>query len=229
MRYIKILFFLIFLATHLQAKAQSATYEISYGFFGAIGEATFFKEIVDNHYTIRVSAKPYGFAKKLSGNHQEFLTSKGIIKNQIYIPHTYTKEVKTNSKYKQNSYTFNHKQKSIIKNGKKRHHFYLPNDLLTLYFNIHHPHYRDAKRFYALGGATKTGKVSVRFSTSQDKTELKKMLKLPMDKVVFVKVWQSFFSMQLGEMMINLDKKHFPKEIYMKDAIVFGDIYAKLK
>jgi hypothetical protein len=217
---------LLLFAPLLCAATLQKTYTVEFGVFGKIGEATFTKESNSTHYHFTIHARPYGFAKRISQNHQEILESQGRILNKIYYPSRYTKTVLKADKRQITSYTFNHKKETIYKNNQTLHPFYVPNDLLSLYFNIHHPSYQNREHYFAIGGDKKEGKVLVIKADSQKKERLKSYFSHTMNNVLLVTLFQKFFVTQLGELTLNLDSNYLPKEIFLKDAIIFGDIYA---
>ena len=98
---IKIFTLLIFIISLVNAnnhKQIEASYDVSYGILGKLGIAKASIDIDHDTYTIKVIAKATGMAKFFSNGKVETYTSTGLVKDNTFIPKTYTKTSKTNNK-----------------------------------------------------------------------------------------------------------------------------------
>ncbi len=123
----KIIFsFLLLFSSSIFGKTVQATYNISFGFFGKLGNATTILNKTDDSYYIRMEARTVGLAKALSGNRVELYESKGKVLNGILVPYEYKKTKSNNSYIKVKKFIFDHINKKVIlekneyyKDGKK--------------------------------------------------------------------------------------------------------------
>ncbi len=114
---LKIITLILFAYSFINAdnhKKIEAFYDVSYGIFGTLGIAKASIDIKDNIYTIKVIAKATGIAKFFSNGKEETYTSSGIVKNNIFIPNTYIKTSKTNSKNLKKIYTFDYMKNKVV-------------------------------------------------------------------------------------------------------------------
>ena len=92
------------------------TYEVTYGFFGKMGEAkTSIKVDANNNYTIHIKAYATGFASSISGGLTETYISKGKVIDGKFRPNTFSKATVENNKKKYYFYTFDYNKKQITK------------------------------------------------------------------------------------------------------------------
>ena len=173
------LFFLLFL-TSLYAKEIHATYKVSFGIFGQIGEAKATMKVDDEgNYTITMLAEAGGLARVLSGGRKEWFLSQGkTLPNGMLRPDFYehtvvrkTQEVQDPLgerewvevvKSKLSQFRFDHVARSIHKKQVKKRDdevnedpferldYYADNDLLSLFFN-----FKALSRDFALKEPTK--------------------------------------------------------------------------
>ena len=158
------LFFLLF--SSIFAKEIHATYKVSFGIFGQIGEAKATMKVDETGaYTITMLAEAEGLARILSGGRKEWFTSRGIqLPNGMLRPDYYEHKVVRKSqqmkdpfardewvdviKTKIKRFIFDHEKKSVQKQQIKSHNeevleepfepleYYANNDLLSLFFNF---------------------------------------------------------------------------------------------
>ena len=94
-------------------KNIDVSYDVSYGIFGKLGIAKASINFNENTYFIKVNAKATGMAKFLSNGKEEIYTSTGTIEGNTFIPKTYTKFSKNNSKKVKKIYTFDYENNNV--------------------------------------------------------------------------------------------------------------------
>jgi hypothetical protein len=166
---IKYLFVLLLFSVSLiaEVKNTSASYDISYGIFGKLGESKAHISITGDTYTIEMEAFATGFAKYVSGGLHESYLSKGFYKNGKFQPKYFKKVTSQKEVTKTFEYNFDYKKKKIyysymkkykqyddplaILDTKKENKFiwkthkenkileyWATEDILSLFFNIQH-------------------------------------------------------------------------------------------
>jgi hypothetical protein len=113
----KVLLYILFAQIiFAQVTNLNGTYEVTYGFFGKMGEAkTSIKVDEDNNYIINIKAYATGFAKSVSGGLTETYISKGKVVDGKFRPNIFTKTTIKNDKKKYYTYIFDYDKKQIIK------------------------------------------------------------------------------------------------------------------
>ena len=162
----KKLFILALLSSlSLHSASISAQYDISFSFFGKIGESRVSFEHDNRFYHISADAGLIGTLAAMANHRRETHESFGTIKNGVLVPDLYKKVKQTDHRYEETYYVFNHANQSIQKfrfrekniyeshfdfksmenveemHVKKRSSvetlpYYAKNDLLSLFFNI---------------------------------------------------------------------------------------------
>lgn len=176
----RFLAFFCLLFSSLFAKEIHATYKVSFGIFGQIGEAKAAMKIDDNGtYVITMLAEAEGLARVLSGGRKEWFTSRGkLLPDGMLRPDFYEHKVVRKSqevkdpfnsdkweeviKTKVKRFTFDHEHKRVQKQQIKSKNeevieepyapleYYASNDLLSLFFN-----FKVLSREFALNEPTK--------------------------------------------------------------------------
>jgi hypothetical protein len=219
-----------------EAKLLTATYEVSYGIFEAMGIAEARMEIKeDQTYAIRIEARTTGLARVLSNNRIETHESYGVVKNGMLIPKKYVKIRRTDSKRTTKIYTFDHAEKTVweenIQNDeweKVKNPFYAPDDVLSLFFNFkNHLSVRKDRPFFVVGGNKKDGRIDVRFPKNDTLNEMKTKLQSTRGDFFKVILNDKIFSSANGELLINLDHEGLCEKAILEDVLFFGDIVGK--
>lgn len=231
-----LIFALILFSQLLSAQVLTATYEVSYGIFEALGVADArFETREDNTYSIRIEARTTGLAKVLTNNRVETYESHGHIINGILVPQKYIKIRRTDSKKTTKIYTFDHPNKTVwcenIQNDewdKVKNDFYASEDILTLFFNFkHYLKERHDRAFYVIGGNRKDGRINVTFPKDEALVEMKKTLGMESGEFLKVVLNDRIFSSAQGELLINLDSEGLAAKAILEDVLFFGDIVGK--
>lgn len=231
-----IVLIMIVLAQMLGAKVQSATYEVSFGVFEAMGTADARFEVRDDQtYTIRIEARSTGIAQTLSNNRVEIYESHGTVQNGILVPQKYAKTRRTDSKKSIKIYTFDHENKIVWRETiekdeweKVKNDYYATEDILTLFFNFkHYLQSRENRSFQAVGGNKKDGRIDIVFPQNEELDEIKR--KLEMEKGEFIKVILNdrIFASAKGELLINLGGDGLSDKAILEDVLLFGDVVGK--
>jgi hypothetical protein len=232
----KIILVLLLLAQMLNAKVLSATYEVSYGIFQAMGIADARFEIKDDQtYAIQIEARTTGIAKLLSNNRVETYESYGTVKNGRLIPQKFVQIRQTNSKKSITTYTFDHLNKVVFKDkvknenrDKTKNDFYASEDILTLFFNIGmYAKGHENQVMYAIGGNGKDGRIDVEFPKGNDLKAMQNELKMEDGDFLKVILNDRIFSSANGELLINLGSDGLCDKAVLEDVLLFGDIVGK--
>ena len=231
-----VIFALILFSQLLHAQVLTATYEVSYGIFEALGIADArFETREDNTYSIRIEARTTGLAKLLTNNRVETYESYGHIVNGILVPQKYIKIRRTDSKKTTKIYTFDHPNKTVwcenIQSDewdKVKNDFYASEDILTLFFNFkHYLKERHDRAFYVIGGNRKDGRVNVMFPKNETLEQMKQTLDMESGEFLKVVLNDRIFSSAQGELLINLDSEGLAEKAILEDVLLFGDIVGK--
>ena len=231
-----VIFALILFSQLLHAQVLTATYEVSYGIFEALGIADArFETREDNTYSIRIEARTTGLAKLLTNNRVETYESYGHIVNGILVPQKYIKIRRTDSKKTTKIYTFDHPNKTVwcenIQSDewdKVKNDFYASEDILTLFFNFkHYLKERHDRAFYVIGGNRKDGRVNVTFPKGEALEQMKQTLDMESGEFLNVVLNDRIFSSAQGELLINLDSEGLAEKAILEDVLLFGDIVGK--
>lgn len=233
----KILWILLLLFESVNAKIISASYEVSFGVFQAIGIADAQLEIRDDQtYTIRVEAKTTGIAKVLSNNRIEVYESRGRVKNGKLIPETYYKIRQTDAQKIIKFYTFDHQNRIVwketteVKEGKEekdkgQNDYYAQEDILSLFFNLkYYSKAEENRAFYAIGGNKIDGRIDVVFPKKEEMETIKRELDVTDGRFLKVILNDRIFASANGELLINLDSEGLCEKAVLKDVLLFGDI-----
>lgn len=232
----KMVWLLLILAEIAGAKVLSASYEVTFGIFEALGTADARLEVKDDQtYSIRIEAKTAGIAKFLTNNRVEVYESYGTVEEGILVPKKYVKIRQTNSKKIIKIYTFDHLNKIVWKENidnpeweKIQNDFYASDDILTLFFNFKHRILPGKKQsFQAIGGNNKDGHIDV--VSPKDKALHIMMRKLEKEEGDFLRVVLNdrIFSSEKGELLINLGSDGLCDKAILEDVLLFGDIVGK--
>lgn len=218
------------------AKVISATYEVSYGIFEALGVADARFEIKeDQTYSIRIEARTSGIAKLLTNNRVETYESHGSLVDGVLIPQKYIKIRRTDSKKSTKIYTFDHPNKIVWRENiqsdewdKVKNEFYASEDVLSLFFNFkHHMKVRKDRPFYVVGGNKKDGRIDINFPRDEALTAMQEKLEMKEGDFVKVVLNDRIFSSAQGELLINLDHEGLCEKAILEDVLLFGDIVGK--
>lgn len=233
----KSLFLLLALLSHLShAKTLTATYEVSYGIFEALGVADARLEIKeDQTYSIRIEARTSGIAKLLTNNRIETYESHGSVVNGVLIPQKYIKIRRTDSKKSTKIYTFDHVNKTVWRENiqsdewdKVKNEFYASEDVLSLFFNFKtHLKSRKDRPFYVVGGNKKDGRIDIHFPHDEALSKMQEKLEMKEGDFVKVVLNDRIFSSAQGELLINLDHEGLCEKAILEDVLLFGDIVGK--
>ncbi|NOQ30098.1 MAG: DUF3108 domain-containing protein [Helicobacteraceae bacterium] len=108
---IRLLTVLTLLTLSLQATSMSAKYDVTFGFFGKIGEADMSYKNDSTKYKIKIDVRlSEGFINSLANDRKESLTSTGVVKNGVLVPMKYLIERSWNDKNTSSLFIFNHKE-----------------------------------------------------------------------------------------------------------------------
>lgn len=247
----KICILLCLAAVGLQAQNLQASYDISYGLFGKLGDAGARLEINGDRYKAVIKARATGLARVLSNGMKEIYTSTGTIKDGVFIPSKYTEHTIKGHKDKKVTYVFDHKNKTIrahtdrkdkktvLQDGKrvstwqKRDYsevieFYAKDDILTLFFNIKHRFgtFEADKRYRlkAIGASSKDADIYVFKPTPQQK---QKLFDGGGTYHLIVTVNKDIFESQKGELLLTLNEEGLCQQAVLEDVLLFGDITGK--
>lgn len=234
----KSLFLLLpLLLSHLSyAKTLTATYEVSYGIFEALGVADARLDIKeDQTYSIRIEARTSGIAKLLTNNRVEIYESHGSVLNGVLIPQKYIKIRRTDSKKSTKIYTFDHPNKIVWRENiqsdewdKVKNEFYASEDVLSLFFNFKtHLKSRKDRPFYVVGGNKKDGRIDINFPRDEVLSKMQEKLEMKEGDFVKVVLNDRIFSSAQGELLINLDQEGLCEKAILEDVLLFGDIVGK--
>ena len=229
-----ILFWIVLLSTFIHAKDLHIKYEISFGIFGKVGGALAHLHTDKNSYGIEIEGEATGLAKNMSGGRKEIHTSKGSLKNGLFISNTYQVTKLYKGKKSQKRYSINHKTKKVTKkyiksqNGKTFYTnqrvlaFYSTNDLLTLYFNIASLITNREKQaiynFQAVGAEKQNGVVKIVVPALSQKANYWNISAI---------IHQKIFASNQGELQLYIDKDGITQKAILKDVLLFGDITVK--
>ena len=218
------------------AKVISATYEVSYGIFQAMGIADARFEIKeDQTYAIRIEARTTGIAKLLTNNRIETYESHGSLVDGVLIPQKYIKIRRTDSKKTTKIYTFDHVNKIVWRENiqsdewdKVKNEFYASEDVLSLFFNFkNHMKIRKDRPFYVIGGNKKDGRIDINFPRDEALTQMQEKLEMKQGNFIKVVLNDRIFSSAQGELLINLDSEGLCEKAILEDVLLFGDIVGK--
>jgi len=160
----KIFITLLLVLSPLFSQSVRATYDVSFGIFGEIGQAEIIYVQDHNEYLISVHAKATGMSATLTQNREEEYISQGKIIQGVLRPDIFVKFRKSDRGSKISLFKFNHNKKKILeyqtkekvvystrydvhtmKNvdvveeefdiSQKEFRLYTQNDLLSLFFN----------------------------------------------------------------------------------------------
>jgi len=108
-------FFIIFflLITPLFSQSIRATYDVSFGIFGEIGQSEITYVTHNNEYLISVHAWATGMSATLTQNREEEYISQGKIINGVLRPDVFVKYRKSDRGSKIALFTFDHKNRQI--------------------------------------------------------------------------------------------------------------------
>lgn len=109
----KTFFSLLFLASTLFSYSFSTRYDVNVGVLGKVGYGDIIFSEEGDRYEIRAIATLTGVASTLTGNRFETYISTGRVVNDRYVPDTFIKIKKTNRKERIQTYTFDHKNKTV--------------------------------------------------------------------------------------------------------------------
>jgi len=109
----KILFTLLLILTPLFSQSIKATYDVSFGVFGEIGQAEIIYVKHNNEYLISVHAWATGLSATLTQNREEQYISQGHILDGVLRPDVFVKFRKSDRSSKIALFNFNHKNKKI--------------------------------------------------------------------------------------------------------------------
>ncbi len=247
----RIFFLLLFLSFSLHAKTITATYHVSYGIFGEVGEVKTTLKTDDKTYLITVKANTTGFARSLSGERDEYFESKGFIINDILTPKTYThivkrKKSKSSISFKVKDWkkvvkkkvvTTNFYRDTIVENrekfydGKptsqssKKLNFFAKNDILSMFFNFKNYHIKKPIKVKAAGAKADDGQLDI---LPLEKKRAKKIFQTDDGYNFIILVNQPIFSSKKGELFVKINKQGIGTMAILKDVLFFGDITAKL-
>jgi hypothetical protein len=240
MKHILLILSLFFI--NIKAETIKVDYKVEFGIVGEIGIAHAKLTKNSNSYEIDIKLESTGVTKVLSGDRKEEHISKGHIENGILVSDMYQILKSHGSKTSNRVYTIDHKTKKVTRVDKKWKRgelykektkimkIYSKDDLLTLYFNLHH-YIKDKKlsrdyRFSAVGAEIQKGFVSVHIPSSQEMPEYKELLGEGGDWYARAIVHQKIFSSDKGELFLSISKEGVTKRAVLKDLILFGDIRA---
>jgi len=233
----KSLFLLLALFSYLShAKTLTATYEVSYGIFEALGVADARLEIKeDQTYSIRIEARTSGIAKLLTNNRIETYESHGSVVNGVLIPQKYIKIRRTDSKKSTKIYTFDHVNKTVWRENiqsdewdKVKNEFYASEDVLSLFFNFKtHLKSRKDRPFYVVGGNKKDGRIDINFPRDEALSKMQEKLEMKEGDFVKVVLNDRIFSSAQGELLINLNQDGLCEKAILEDVLLFGDVVGK--
>lgn len=218
------------------AKVISASYEVSYGIFEALGVADAHFEIKeDQTYSIRIEARTSGIAKFLTNNRVETYESHGSVVDGVLIPQKYIKIRRTDSKKTTKIYTFDHPNKIVWRENiqsdewdKVKNEYYASEDVLSLFFNFKtHLKSRKDRPFYVVGGNKKDGRIDISFPRDEALTQMQEKLEMKHGDFVKVVLNDRIFSSAQGELLINLDHEGLCEKAILEDVLFFGDIVGK--
>jgi len=223
---------------------MDAEYDIYYGFFGSVGEATASLSVEDGTYKIKIRAKATGLAKVLSRNRVETFESTGIVKDDILIPQIFLSRKTREGKVDIKRYLFDYEKKEVnllttrIRGDKKSDTkkvmpFFSHNDILTLFFNLKHIlgknfETKEEIKLIAIGTSDKNGKIDVRSILNKEHQEVSKLLDAS-NHILAVVLNQRIFASQKGEMFLNINDDGICTSALLKDVVMFGDIRGKIK
>ncbi len=230
----KTVFFLILVFAQIAgAKVVSATYDVSFGVFNALGRAEARLETrEDQTYTIRIVAQATGMAKTLSGNRVETYESNGRIENGRLIPERYSKVRQTNTKKITKIYTFDHDGKivwrEVIEKGnrnREKNDYYAAEDILTLFFNLkYHLDGKHNRSIAAIGGNKEDGRIDIVFPSPKELAEMKRQLGTAKGEFLKVVLNDKIFASERGELIINLGSDNLCDKAILEDVLLFGDV-----
>jgi hypothetical protein len=228
----------------LAAKTLRAHYDVSFGIFGKMGESDAVLKIKNGRYTIDISMKATGMAKRLSKNRKEHHHSEGIVRNGKLVFRRYD-VIRTYGKKKVvKSYVVDHKRHRIRKvyekyeNGKRYAYqesilpFYTDDDLLTLYFNL--DRYIDKRkpgtyRFKAAGAERQSGTVVVIVPDAKHRKAYIEDLGDGAAWYATAIINQKIFTSKEGRLELAVGKDGITQKALLKDVALFGDVVAVRK
>jgi hypothetical protein len=236
---IGIIFFSI---SYLKATEISASYAVSFGVLGELGEADASLRLNKDRYTITIEARTTGLAKLLSKNRQERHISKGTIQQGMFIADSYRVIRTQKGESSTLLYRIDHKTKKVLKQkvkkrdgniyatSKERLDFYSPNDLLTLYFNLSQLMKNKPSGVYsfkAVGAERQNGQVEVRMPTKNARKLYEKALGKGEWLYLSATIYQKIFGSQKGELMLAIGQDGIAQNALLKDLILLGDLKAR--
>jgi hypothetical protein len=236
--------FLLFSTLCASDYSIDAQYDIYYGFFGSIGEASASLSVENGTYKIKIKAKATGLAKVLSRSRVETFESTGVVKDGVLVPQIFLSRKKREGKTDIKRYLFNYEKKEVhllstrIRNKKKSDSkkvmpFFAQNDILTLFFNLKHIlgknfETEDEIKLPTIGASEKNGKIDLRSISGKEFDEISKLLEKS-EHLLAVVLNQRIFASQKGEMFLNLNDDGICTSALLKDVVMFGDIRGKIK
>jgi hypothetical protein len=236
------LVFSLLMGTSLFAKTIYADFNVSYGIFGQIGVAKAMLKQEGRKYHIEIQLKATGLAKLLSGGREEQHISKGRIKNGLMVSDFYQviksyrnivvkKEYRSDHEHKRVEKIYQKYEGKTLRSEKKETlGFYATNDLLTLYFNLHHSIKDKSKAqtyvYRAIGAERQQGKVSVIIPDKRELERYKEALGDTSDWYATAVIHQQIFSSKEGRLLLGVADDGITDKAVLKDVIFFGDIRA---
>ena len=244
MKKIILLIMLVFSSLFSSDYSIDAEYDIYYGFFGNIGEATASLNVENSTYKIKITARATGLAKVMSRSRVEIFESTGFVKDGILVPKVFVSRKKRDGKTDIKHYMFDYDKKEIHllstkvrgdkkSDSKKVMPFFAKNDILTLFFNLKYILGKNFKteneiKLPAIGASDTNGKIDIRSISAKEFEQISKLLEKS-EHLLAVVLNQRIFASQKGEMFLNLNDDGICTSALLKDVVMFGDIRGKIK
>ena len=238
----KILLIITLYISLIYSEKIKIKYDISFSFFGKIGEAHLTVKIDKNRYLIDIQAFFTGFAKVLSKNLRERHISKGFIHKNIFYSKEY-KSIKIKQKIKKvTKISINYKNKKIY----QIFHKYLENkleeekkttlskdkystdDILNIFFNIKHYIKKGKLTKYKIIGIKKEQMLEILVPSQKIIDNYSLLNNKTISKYIHIILNQTILSSKNGEIIAGLSNKdNFLDEAIVKDVLLLGDILIK--
>lgn len=239
----KILLIIIIYFSFSFTQTIDIKYDISFGFFGKIGEAKLKVRLDKSRYLIDIRAYFIGFYKKIFDNLNERYISIGTIKNNVYFSHKYISVKNKNNNKKVTKFMIDYNKKEIFRiyeEYKKKKLFkseknilpkekFSSQDILNIFFNINRYIKQNGKPYqHNIIGIEKKQQFEISIPSKKIINNYSALRNKKFSKYLHIILNQDFLLSKKGEIITGLSKKdNFLDVAIIKDILLIGDITIK--
>ncbi len=223
--------------------AQTLHYKVYSPVIGKLGKITLKINESGDSYEMVGEAKTTGMAKMLTKKRRDKYISKGRIKNGKYISDKFIMEKKNKKKKEIVEYSFDHKNRKVIKHKRRWKHgkqdkdsskplkYFASTDLASLFHNAVLELKPGTQKDYTTVGAEKIkGHVTVAMPSEKVARNEKKALEVPQNlKIVHVSTKEEIEGKRNRTAIFAVDNSGVIHKGYLEAIPVVGKVYIELK